>query len=132
VLRDGASGREVLLLYRGKQKDWGFPKGHVEMGETGQEATIREIKEETGLDIRVLGELPHLRYTLLLGDEAELSMFLATPLSLDQKLTKENTTDDLRWIPISEAENLFSYKNLKDYFKVIYVKLKLPLHGSGN
>lgn len=128
VLRDGINGREILLLYRNKQKDWGFPKGHVEKGETVQEATIREIKEETGLDIKVLNELSHLRYALPSGDEAELLMFLATPLSTDQKLIKENATDDLRWIPISEAENLLSYQNLKDYFKTIYIKLKLPLH----
>lgn len=127
VLRDGTNGREILLLYRGKQKDWGFPKGHIEIGETGQKATVREIKEETGLDVRVLDELPHLRYALPSGDETELSMFLATPLSTDQKLTKENTTDDLRWIPTSEAENLLSYQNLKDYFKTIHTKLKLPL-----
>lgn len=128
VLRDGANDREILLLYRGKQKDWSFPKGHIEAGETGQEATIREIKEETGLDIKILDELPRLSYLLPSGDYAELSMFLATLLSKDQKFIKENISDDLQWIPISKAEGLLSYQNLKEYFKTIYSKIKIPLH----
>ncbi len=127
VLRDGINGREILLLYRDNQKDWSFPKGHVETGETEQEAMIREIKEETGLDIKALSELPHLSYILPSGHKADLSMFLATPLSADQKPIKEKISDDLQWIQISKAENLLSYQNLKDYLRTIYPKLKLPL-----
>lgn len=127
VLRNGINEKEIMLLYRSEQKDWSFPKGHIEIGETRQEATIREIKEETGLDIKVLSELPDLSYTLPSGDKAELSMFLATPLFADQKFIRENISDDLQWIPISEAENILSYQNLKDYLKIIYQKIKLPL-----
>lgn len=127
VLRDGINDREILFLYRGKQKDWSFPKGHIEMGETSQKATIREIKEETGLDIKILNELPHLNYTLPSGDKAELLMFLATPLSANQKLIKEHSSDDLQWIPISEAKNFLSYQNLKEYLEIIYPKIKMPL-----
>ena len=35
---------------------WGFPKGHMEAGETERETALREIREETGLDVQFLGE----------------------------------------------------------------------------
>ena len=127
VLRDGANGREILLLYRGKQKDWSFPKGHIEEGETGQDAMEREIKEETGLDIKVLSKLPNLSYALPSGNHAQLLMFITTPFPANQQLIREKNSDDLRWIPINEAEKLISYQNLKEYFKLIYPKIKKPL-----
>lgn len=129
VLRDGTNGREVLLLYRGKQEDWGFPKGHIEEGETSQDAMQREIKEETGLDIKILGQLPSLNYLLSSGDKAELLMFAATPWPVDQQLIPEKTSDDLQWMPIDGVEKLLSYQNLKEYFNSIYSKIKMPLHG---
>ena len=47
---------EVLLQRRGDCHQWGFPGGTVELGETPQMAAVREVKEETGLDVEV-GEL---------------------------------------------------------------------------
>ena len=47
-------GEEILVIERTKS-DWpglSFPGGHVEKGETLEESVIREIKEETGLDIK--------------------------------------------------------------------------------
>lgn len=44
---------EVLLQRRGDSNKWGFPGGAIEIGETPQEAAIREVKEETGLDVEV-------------------------------------------------------------------------------
>lgn len=46
----------VLLQRRGDSHKWGFPGGAIELGETPEMAAIREVKEETGLDVRV-GEL---------------------------------------------------------------------------
>ncbi|MCH5286766.1 MAG: NUDIX domain-containing protein [Christensenellaceae bacterium] len=44
---------EVLLQCRGDSRKWGFPGGAIELGETPEMAVIREVKEETGLDVRV-------------------------------------------------------------------------------
>ena len=45
-------GREVLLVERGKAPHnglWGLPGGVVEVGETLEEAVVREVREETSL-----------------------------------------------------------------------------------
>lgn len=44
---------EVLLQKRADCNKWGFPGGAVELGETPEMAAIREVKEETGLDVEV-------------------------------------------------------------------------------
>ncbi|MDG5788557.1 NUDIX domain-containing protein [Evansella sp. AB-P1] len=44
---------QVLLQKRSDVGLWGIPSGHIEIGETVSEAAIREIKEETNLDIRL-------------------------------------------------------------------------------
>ena len=43
----------VLLQKRGDSENWGFPGGSIELGETPENAAIRELKEETGLDVVV-------------------------------------------------------------------------------
>lgn len=44
---------QVLLQKRADVGLWGIPSGHVEIGETVSEAIMREVKEETNLDIRI-------------------------------------------------------------------------------
>ncbi|NYF26139.1 NUDIX domain-containing protein [Sporosarcina sp. JAI121] len=45
--------KQVLLQKRSDVGLWGIPSGHIEIGETVSEAAIREVKEETNLDIRI-------------------------------------------------------------------------------
>ena len=44
-----------VLLVQQNQEFWGFPKGHVEGDETEEETALREVKEETNLDVKILG-----------------------------------------------------------------------------
>ncbi|MED4354854.1 NUDIX domain-containing protein [Schinkia azotoformans] len=44
---------QVLLQKRADVGLWGIPSGHVEIGETVSETAIREVKEETNLDIKI-------------------------------------------------------------------------------
>ena len=51
-------GEEVLLIKRGtppRLGQWSVPGGRLEWGETLQDAALRELKEETGVDAELLG-----------------------------------------------------------------------------
>ena len=63
----------VLLQKRGDSCMWGFPGGAIEIGETPEQAAIRELKEETGLDAEVqslLGVYTDSDMRYLNGDQA--------------------------------------------------------------
>jgi len=59
VLCRGRDGQSLLMVCQGRPGEvptWAVPGGSIEPGETPEEAAIREAKEETGLDVRILGE----------------------------------------------------------------------------
>ncbi|MFC1613244.1 NUDIX hydrolase [Patescibacteria group bacterium] len=47
---------KVLLVYHKKLNVWLYPGGHIEDNETPDQTVIREVKEETGLDVEIIGE----------------------------------------------------------------------------
>ena len=55
-------GGQVLLVHRPKYDDWSFPKGKLDPGEHVLAAAVREVAEETGLDIRLGPPLSTQRY----------------------------------------------------------------------
>lgn len=61
VVRDD-SGRVLLLRHRmwPPERPWGLPTGYADKGEEFQQTIVREVKEETGLDVKV-GRLVHLK-----------------------------------------------------------------------
>ncbi len=55
MILDG-DGRLLLIKENYDRRRWGFPGGAVEDGETAEQAVVREVREETGVDVSV-GEL---------------------------------------------------------------------------
>lgn len=108
---------EVLLVYRQRTNDWTFPKGHVESGETAAEATVREVKEETGLDVAIVKPLPNHFYLSPFEGEVATAMFLAEPTDPQQGLRIERDGDALRWVPMNDVTKTLSYENLQTYFQ---------------
>jgi 8-oxo-dGTP pyrophosphatase MutT (NUDIX family) len=68
VTRDGPGGApRILLLRNARHGTWGFPKGHLDDGESAVEAAWRELREETGLtaaDVTVRPFIGSLRYAV--------------------------------------------------------------------
>lgn len=54
VWRPGPAGPEVALIHRPRYDDWSFPKGKLDPGEGYVQAAVREVREETGLEIEPL------------------------------------------------------------------------------
>ena len=95
-------GIEEVLMIRGR-RGWGFPKGHIEAGETAETAACREALEETGVSIRLL---PDFRFATVSGLEHEdrkLYYFLAAPAGGTLR-PQPGEVREAEWIPAAEAE----------------------------
>jgi 8-oxo-dGTP diphosphatase len=104
---------EIVAVHRNRHTDWSLPKGHIEKGETQEQAALREVKEETGLDARIVDALGDVVY------------FYKRPTGLIRKVVyhflMEYTggefgppnweVDEVRWIEIDQAQTLLTYKN---------------------
>lgn len=55
-------GSRILLISTQSGRRWQLPKGHIELGETPQQAAVREVREETGVSGRVVASLPGIEY----------------------------------------------------------------------
>jgi 8-oxo-dGTP pyrophosphatase MutT (NUDIX family) len=61
-VRAGEAGPEVLLVHRPSYRDWTFPKGKCDPGESDEACALREVHEETGLTCALEHELPATSY----------------------------------------------------------------------
>ena len=75
VYRRDAGGVSVLLIR--SRHGWSYPKGHIEPGETEYETALREVREETGVTARIMGDFRREAPSCLAGDDRRVIFFLA-------------------------------------------------------
>lgn len=110
------SNKRVLLV---KQKlGWvGFPKGHMEQGETEMETARRETKEETNLDVIVDEKKRYtISYITSTQIDKEVVYFRAKPISYSL-LPQEAEIAEIMWVDIDEAKQYLSFDNLKQLWQ---------------
>ena len=114
-----------VLVIRQKQGFWGFPKGHIEEGESEIQTAIRETKEETNLDVIIEDETRFcLNYII---EDKQINKyvvyFIAKAINNDVKLQIEEI-DDIAWVDIEKVEDILTFDNLQELWKVVLNKVK--------
>jgi len=112
IFRKNNKTTEYLLILNKKNSSsnghWGFPKGHVEGNENEHETALREVKEETGLDINFFGNFRSVtHYSPKVDVIKNVVYFLATLKTNDISL-QESEVADFVWLPFKEAEKRIS------------------------
>lgn len=120
VFRRGEGKIEVGLISRitkNGTRVYCLPKGWIEKDESPEEAAIREVREETGLEGRILMKIGDINY-FFYSDKKE-KIFKAVHFYLLEYISG-NTSDhdkeveDAGWFPLDEAIPLVAYKNEKE------------------
>ncbi len=126
IYRKSARGLEYLLIYRAFRRDWSFPKGHIDPGEDAETAMKREVKEETGLEVKIKKRLTDFCYLTPTGELIEVAMYLAVPINVEQETSPEYDGDQVKWVSKEEAIDKLSYGNLKNYFRSLNFEYTQP------
>ncbi|MBQ3929235.1 MAG: NUDIX domain-containing protein [Clostridia bacterium] len=109
--KTASSDIKILLVKNHNGKCWTFPKGHVENNETEQQTALREIKEETGLTVKIE---PNFRQTSVYRPFGKIKkrvvFFLARSEDSNVSL-QPSEIDFYRWASIDEALHMCHHEN---------------------
>jgi len=122
ILQDG----KLLLVKRraepGKDR-WSIPGGSVHLGEKVRDATIREAKEESGLDIEIVDDRPMDAFDSIITDERGRTKYHFTLLEFLAKpkggtLQADEDAAEARWVTLEEIKKY----DLTNSFRVFFEK----------
>jgi 8-oxo-dGTP diphosphatase len=99
---------EVLLVHRPSYRDWTFPKGKCDPGESDGDCALREVLEETGLRCTLGAELASSHYTDARG-RPKVVRYWAMTVAEAHDRPPDDEVDEQVWLPIDEAERRLSY-----------------------
>jgi 8-oxo-dGTP pyrophosphatase MutT (NUDIX family) len=103
-----------------------LPKGHIEPGESGAETAIREVREETGVDSRLLEKLDDIRYWYTRDGARVLkvvSFFLLSYRSGSVRNYQREEVDGAEWLPLDEAPERLDYAGEREMARAALSKV---------
>ena len=108
------------LIISDKNGHWGFPKGHVEKNESEEETAVREVFEETGLEVILMeGFRTSIEYSVEKEIMKEVIFFLAEVY--DQTVNIQlDELNDYKWLSFQSAKQLLTYKGSKSVLDRAY------------
>lgn len=106
-----------ILVIKQNTGFYGFPKGHMDAGETEIETAIREVKEETNVDIEITSDKKY-EISYPKGEDVlkEVVYFLAKPVGDISVKNQEAEVAEVLWVNKEEVADLLTFDNLKELY----------------
>ena len=121
-----------LLVFSRRNERWGFPKGHIEKGETEIETASREIYEETGIrKVNFIDGFKKEEVYIIDGTRPETKgriaekhsvYFLAEALS-DSMVFYDEEVAETKWVNVNKAKQLLSFSGQRKAIQSAYEKI---------
>ena len=105
---------DEILLIKSPRRGWEYPGGMVEQGETLQQALIREIREETGVDVEITAFVGVCKNITI--DSVNIDFICRY---IGGELTESNESSEVRWVKKTEALKMVTYPLTKQRLKAM-------------
>lgn len=123
-VRQAQGKKEILILVaqHSQHHGWVFPKGLIgdkKEGEKKEETAVREVKEETGIDAKIVKPLTPVTYWFVFKTEKikkTVYYFLMEYVSGDTK-NHDFEMEEVEWVPMEYVENKLTYKSDKEVWE---------------
>ena len=113
VFRKYHGNIELLLIKHVVGGHWSFPKGHVEPGETEEQTALREIKEETGIDVELNTSFREVVSSSPKRDTTKDVIYFLGKAKTFQYTPQEEEIAQIKWVEINLAHSFLTYDNDK-------------------
>lgn len=118
---------ELLVIHRDRYNDWSFPKGKLRRNESALDAALREVFEETSLQVELGEQLSTTRYSLPDGRLKEVQYWECEVTVQhkidDEHLSKQNEVAEIVWLPPARAVQLLTYSSEHDLVGELIAKI---------
>jgi len=122
VYRKEGNKTLVLVSQHSAHHGWVFPKGLIgdkKKGEKKEETAIREVKEETGIDAKILKPFPPVTYWYVFEKEKIKKTVYYYLMQFEGGNIEERDfeMEKVEWLPIEEVEKRLTYKSDKEVWE---------------
>jgi 8-oxo-dGTP pyrophosphatase MutT (NUDIX family) len=131
VVRIDPAGPALVVGMRRRDRDlvtWTLPKGTPDAGETVEETALREVGEETGLEVRIVERLPSIEYTFVQSGtriRKTVHYFLMEPTGGDLA-GHDREFERVQWIPFAQAGALLTFETERALVATAAERLAAP------
>ena len=130
VWRRAAGERlEVVVCGRRAERIWVLPKGTPDGGEVMEQTALREVREETGLEVQLGEPLTAIEYWFTSNGvryHKRVHHWMMEPIGGDLA-DHDHEFDEVRWMPLPEAHNMLTYDGEKRLLAEAARKLGVPI-----
>lgn len=110
-------GGALFLLIKDSYQNWGFPKGHLETGERAEDAALREVREETGIDdLALRGRIETIDWYFRFRGQLIHKVCHFYLMETGQATTNPQHAEGItacRWVSYDDARAAISYANAR-------------------
>lgn len=120
VYRKIGNGTRFLLIKNKRSAHWGFPKGHLEKGESNADAAMREVFEETGIHLELHEGFETIsKYKVRGKIDKKVTIFVGTTSDV-KTIIQEEEIEDYIWLPYNKAIPYLRFENDKVILQKAY------------